>query len=64
MRQRWPRDMSRQFANVRVNASRQGIAVLEKFRESFPNASTDACEVIKMLDEVGSPATVATTGGR
>lgn len=37
---------------------------LERFREPFPKSSTDAESVVAMLDEFGSPATVASAGGR
>src|SRR5271165_6589653 len=37
---------------------------LAKFREPFPNAPTDPIQVLAQLDEIGSPATMATTGGR
>ena len=40
------------------------LAALAAFHEPFPNASSDPLEVISMLDKIGSPATVATTGGR
>ena len=37
---------------------------LAKFREPFPASPCDPMQVIEKLDELGSPATVATTGGR
>jgi glutamate/tyrosine decarboxylase-like PLP-dependent enzyme len=40
------------------------LAALAKFHEPFPERSSDPGEVIAMLDDLGSPATVATTGGR
>ena len=48
----------------RVSPSQEAVAALSHFREKFPDHSTPASEVVAMLDEVGSPATVATTGGR
>src|SRR5215475_10307462 len=48
----------------RVAPSVEAIAGLSKFREKFPDEPTSARRVVKMLDEVGSPATVASTGGR
>jgi glutamate/tyrosine decarboxylase-like PLP-dependent enzyme len=48
----------------RVSPSPEAVAALSQFREKFPDHSTAASEVIAMLDEVGSPATVASTGGR
>ena len=40
------------------------LAGLEKFREAFPPGGTDPESVVAMLDEFGSPASVASTGGR
>lgn len=40
------------------------IAALDGFREPLPEGSSAALDVIRQLDELGSPATVATTGGR
>jgi glutamate/tyrosine decarboxylase-like PLP-dependent enzyme len=37
---------------------------LARFREAFPEGSSDPRSVVAMLDDFGSPATVATTGGR
>jgi glutamate/tyrosine decarboxylase-like PLP-dependent enzyme len=48
----------------RVVPSEQDIAALAGFHEPFPNESSDPEEVVAMLDEIGSPATVASTGGR
>jgi glutamate/tyrosine decarboxylase-like PLP-dependent enzyme len=48
----------------RVAPSPEAVAALSRFREKFPDHSTAASETIALLDEVGSPATVATTGGR
>ena len=48
----------------RVAPPAEAIAALSKFREKFPEAPTNTRRVVEMLDEVGSPATVATTGGR
>jgi glutamate/tyrosine decarboxylase-like PLP-dependent enzyme len=42
----------------------EALAGLEQFRESFPEAPSDAVNVVEMLDKLGSPATVTTTGGR
>src|SRR5436305_15202330 len=42
----------------------QDVAALSRFRETFPDKSTAAHEVVAMLDEIGSAATVATTGRR
>jgi glutamate/tyrosine decarboxylase-like PLP-dependent enzyme len=40
------------------------LTALEQFREDFPDAPSNAANVVAMLDKVGSPATVTTTGGR
>jgi len=40
------------------------LAALEGFHEPFPEGPSDPADVIRMLDELGAPATVATTGGR
>lgn len=40
------------------------LAKLSHFREPFPDQPTDALGVIQLLDEFGSPGTVASTGGR
>src|SRR5260370_6408588 len=48
----------------RVAPSDKDVAVLSQLHEPFPNSSSDPREVLKTLDEIGSPATVATTRGR
>jgi glutamate/tyrosine decarboxylase-like PLP-dependent enzyme len=40
------------------------LAALAGFHEPFPTAPSDPREVLQKLDEIGSPATVAMTGGR
>jgi len=40
------------------------LAKLAKFHEPFPEQSSDPKSVLQMLDEFGSQATVASTGGR
>ena len=47
-----------------VSPSRDAIAALERFHEVMPDTACDARDVMALLDEVGSPATVASTGGR
>jgi glutamate/tyrosine decarboxylase-like PLP-dependent enzyme len=54
----------RGIAERRVSPTASDLANLAKFREPFPNGPSDPSKVLEMLDEVGSPATVATTGGR
>lgn len=48
----------------RAAPAADAIAALSGFREPLPETGTDAREVLRRLDELGSPATVATTGGR
>src|SRR5260370_7298982 len=40
------------------------IQAMEQVRETFPEGPSDPKSVVAMLDEVGSPATVARAGGR
>ena len=40
------------------------VAALERFSEPLPASVGDASEILAMLDEVGSPGTVAQTGAR
>lgn len=40
------------------------LEALERFREPFPESPSDPKDVVATLDKLGSPATVATTGGR
>src|ERR1700734_3090283 len=48
----------------RVAPSVEAVAALSQFAEPMPAAPTDPVEVLNQLDEVGSPATVATAGSR
>jgi len=52
------------IADRRVAPGQSDLAALSQFHEPFPESSTDPSEVIAMLDEIGSPATVASTGNR
>ncbi len=54
----------RSLANRRVAPSPEAIANLRRFDEPLPAEPTDAGAVIELLDEVGSPATMASAGGR
>jgi len=40
------------------------VAALERFREPLPESVGDAGEILALLDEIGSPGTVAQTGAR
>jgi glutamate/tyrosine decarboxylase-like PLP-dependent enzyme len=53
-----------QVGERRVGPAEKDLAALAKFQEAFPEGSSDPRSVIAMLDEFGSPATVASTGGR
>jgi glutamate/tyrosine decarboxylase-like PLP-dependent enzyme len=48
----------------RVSPANEAVAALSKFHEPFPADPSEAREVLAMLDETGSPATVATNGRR
>lgn len=48
----------------RVVPDSQAIAALARLRQPLPDGPTDGSAVITELDEVGSPATVATASGR
>ena len=48
----------------RVAPTEKDVAALAKFHEPFPAGPSDPHEVIRLLDDLGSPATVASTGGR
>src|SRR6267142_3519759 len=54
----------RAAAQRRVAPSEAALAALAMLQEPFPSLPSDPSEVISKLDELGSPATVTTTGGR
>ncbi|MGV0581239.1 aminotransferase class V-fold PLP-dependent enzyme [Mycolicibacterium elephantis] len=47
-----------------VSPTAEAVEALSRFTEPLPERGADAREVLRLLDEIGSPATVATTGGR
>lgn len=58
-------------ANYADNANRRSVApntnavaALAGLRERFPESPTDPLHVVETLDDIGSPATTALTGGR
>lgn len=61
-------DIARKYAleigERRVAPSERELHNLAKFRGPFPEAPSDPLQIIQMLDQIGSPATMATTGGR
>src|SRR5258707_12892953 len=48
----------------KVAPEQRDIQSLEQFRETFPEGPSDPKSVVAMLDELGSPATGASAGGR
>ncbi len=54
----------RQIRQRNVAPTEAAIAGLQRFAEALPAHPTDAAEVLRRLDEVGSPGTVANAGGR
>ena len=61
-------DIARRYAlgigERRVAPAGKDLDTLKKFHEPFPEAPSDPLQVLKQLDDIGSPATAATTGGR
>jgi glutamate/tyrosine decarboxylase-like PLP-dependent enzyme len=47
-----------------VAAPRAAVAGLARFEEALPAEPTDPAAVLALLDEIGSPATTASAGGR
>jgi glutamate/tyrosine decarboxylase-like PLP-dependent enzyme len=58
--QRYVREISRR----RVSPSEASMAALAELHEPFPASPSEPSDVIATLDQIGSAATVATTGGR
>ena len=52
------------IADRRVAPSEKDVHNLAKFHEPLPISPSDPKQVLETLDELGSPATMATTGGR
>ena len=50
--------------NRRVAPSEDAIGEISRFDESLPEDTTEAELILQMLDEVGSPASIATAGPR
>jgi glutamate/tyrosine decarboxylase-like PLP-dependent enzyme len=53
-----------QVGERRVAPAEKDLAALSKFHEPFPAQPSDPRDVVKLLDDLGSPATVASTGRR
>ena len=47
-----------------VTPTAQALQRLGELKHPLPRTGVDAREIVRRLDEIGSPATVATTGGR
>src|SRR5256885_2483097 len=47
-----------------VAPTREALAILGRLDEAFPEHPTDPSVVVRLLDEIGSPATMASAGGR
>jgi len=58
------RKYARGIGERRVAPAEKDLDNLRKFHEPFPNAPCDPMQILKKLDAIGSPASVATTGGR
>jgi glutamate/tyrosine decarboxylase-like PLP-dependent enzyme len=54
----------REVVERRVGPSEAALNALAGMHEPFPQSPSDPSDVIAKLDEIGSAATVATTGGR
>ena len=52
------------IADRRVAPAAQAVTDLSKFHEPFPEHGSDPTATVAMLDELGSPATIASTGQR
>lgn len=52
------------LGNRDVTASEDAQAALDGFDEDMPSAARDPVETLRLLDELGSPATTASAGGR
>jgi glutamate/tyrosine decarboxylase-like PLP-dependent enzyme len=57
-------DYVEKCAERRVSPSPEAVAALRAFQEPLPENPCDPRDVVARLDEIGSPATVASTGGR
>ena len=58
------RRYAREIVGRRVAPEAKAVAALPTFHEKFPERGSDPREVVRRLDDLGSPATVATAGGR
>ena len=54
----------REIAQRRAAPTDRDLQNLARFDEPFPESPSDPAEILRLLDEVGSPATMSSTGGR
>jgi len=61
-------DVARRYVSTsrvrRVSPAEGDLRALSRLHEPFPEGPCDPGKVVRLLDEVGSPATVVPTGGR
>jgi glutamate/tyrosine decarboxylase-like PLP-dependent enzyme len=60
----YARDYIATVNHRRVNPDQAALARLAEFDEPLPAAATDPSEMLRQLHELGSPTTMASTGGR
>src|ERR1700688_4085807 len=58
------RKYARGIGARRVAPAGKDLDNLKQFHEPFPNDPSDPMQILQALNDIGSPATVATTGGR
>src|SRR5277367_6903453 len=58
------RKYSRGIGERRVAPSEKDLDRLQEFHEPFPGASSDPIDILRKLDQIGSPNTTASAGGR
>ena len=57
-------EYARTIDDRRVVPDSDALAALSTFDETLPDVGVDPLSTLRLLHDVGSPATVATTGGR
>ena len=53
-----------EIQSMGVNPSEEAIGALEKLDTGLPKKGMESAEMLRLLDEVGSPATVSSAGSR
>ena len=51
-------------ATAPVFPEEAALTALDQLSSQLPRSGSEAAEVLRLLDEIGSPATVRSTGGR